>query len=123
MASSNASGLSSVIAALLVAAAAAVPLVWAATNGATDGSTPTAVDVIDTPPTTLAVEVVPVTETVVIAPDPIEVDGLPESVVRALEAAGNVREESRTELRLPASIVDVLVEHGVVLQVAEEGAP
>ena len=53
-----------------------------------------------------------VAETIEVSAEPIEVAGLPESIVRALEAAGNVREESRHELGLPESIVAVLAEHG-----------
>lgn len=120
MASPNRTGLSSVLAGLIVAVAAVVPMVWAATNGGAEQAAPEPVDVS---PTTVVVEAVPVTETIVVQPEPVEVDGLPESIVRALEAAGNVREESFDELGLPESIVDVLVEHGVVLRVAEKGAP
>ena len=59
-------------------------------------------------------------ETMVITPDPVVVAELPESVVRALEAAGNVRREGTGELELPASVVNVLADNDVVLRVAED---
>lgn len=107
---------------LVVAAAAVVPLIWY-TSTAPESAAPE--PVVTTVTSTVAEAAV--TETVVITPDPIEVEALPESVVRALEAAGNVREESAGDLELPASVVNVLADHDVVLRVsepeAEEGSP
>jgi hypothetical protein len=119
MASSNGTGLSSVLAGLIVAVAAVIPMVWAATN---DGTTQPVAEIVEVS-TTAVVEAAPVAETIEVSAEPIEVAGLPESIVRALEAAGNVREESRHELGLPESIVAVLAEHEVVLRVAEETSP
>ena len=113
-------GPASVVTGLVVALAAVVPMVWFATSGSNE---PAAADVVPTVTVTEAVPATAVTETIVIAPDPVEVDGLPESVLRALEAAGNLREEGRGELGLPDSIVSVLADHGVVLRVAEDAAP
>ena len=104
MATAKGTGGASVLTGLIVAVAAVVPLAWAASTGGADQA------VFDSNAET-------------IAPDPVEVDGLPESVVRALEAAGNVRAEGSDELGLPASVVNVLADHDVVLRVAEEAAP
>ena len=123
MATAKGTGGASVLTGLIVAVAAVVPLAWAASTGGADqavfdSNAEPVVELVST--TTAPAEV---TETIVIAPDPVEVDGLPESVVRALEAAGNVRAEGSDELGLPASVVNVLADHDVVLRVAEEAAP
>ena len=59
----------------------------------------------------------------VIVPEPVAVDGLSDSIVRTLEAAGNVRSEPGDEIGLPASVVSVLGANDVVLRVAEEASP
>ena len=119
MAGQSSTNPASVIAGLAVAVAAVVPIVWFATDtpevASNEGS-----DVVVATTAAAPVEVV---ETVVIVPDPVEVDALAESVVRTLEAAGNVRNESGDELGLPASIVGVLGANDVVLRVAEEPGP
>ena len=108
-------GLASAVTGLIVAAAAVVPLVWYTSTGS-EAAAP------EPAPTTVTSTIAeaPVTETMVITPDPVVVNELPESVVRALEAAGNVREESAGELELPASVVNVLADNDVVLRVAED---
>ena len=108
-------GLASVVTGLIVAAAAVVPLVWYTSTGP-EAAAP---EPVPTPVTSTIAEA-PVTETIVITPDPVVVNELPESVVRALEAAGNVRAESAEELELPASVVNVLADNDVVLRVAED---
>jgi hypothetical protein len=110
-------GVASVIAGLAVAAAAVVPLIWYTSTGPESAAPePVATKVLSTVPE------VSVTETRVITPDPVEVEALPESVVRALEAAGNVRAESARDLELPTSVVNVLADHDVVLRIAEPNA-
>ena len=107
-------GMASVITGLIVAAAAVVPLVWYTSTGSEEATAE--------PSTTLVTSTVteaPVVETIVVTPDPVVVAELPESVVRALEAAGNVRREGTGELQLPTSIVNVLADNDVVLRVAE----
>jgi hypothetical protein len=106
-----------VITGLVVAAAAVVPLIWYTSTGPES----VALEPVATTVTSTVTEA-PVTETIVMTPDPVEVEELPESVVRALEAAGNVREESAGELELPASVVNVLADHDVVLRVSETGS-
>jgi hypothetical protein len=119
MAGQSGTSLGSIIAGLVVAVAAVVPLVWFATD--TPESEPGApADVVVATTAVLPTEVV---ETVVIVPEPVDVDGLPESIVRTLEAAGNVRNESGDELGLPPSVIDVLADNDVVLRVAEEPSP
>lgn len=123
MASATGTGGASVLTGLIVAIAAVVPLAWAASWGGAEqpGSDSTPETVVELVSTTAAPAVV--TERIVVVPDPVEVNGLPESVVRALEAAGNVREEGTDELGLPASVVNVLIDNEVVLRVAEESSP
>lgn len=121
MASSSGSGPGSVIAGLLVAVAGLAPMIWAVTSGEPNVTTTIVAATSSAPATDQAPG--PVTETIVVAPDPVEVDDLPESIVRALESAGNVREELPEQLGLPESVVNVLVAHDVVLRVAEGAAP
>ncbi len=109
-------GLASVLTGLVVAAAAVVPLVWYTSTGS-EAAVP---EPVPTTVTSTIAETAPVTETIVITPDPVVVNELPESVVRALEAAGNVREESAGALGLPVSVVNVLADNDVVLRVAED---
>ena len=110
-------GMASVITGLIVAAAAVVPLVWYTSTGSEE-ATPEPSTVLVTSTMTEA----PVVETIVVTPDPVVVVELPESVVRTLEAAGNVRQESAAELELPTSVVNVLADRDVVLRVAEDDA-
>jgi hypothetical protein len=65
----------------------------------------------------------PITETIVVEPEPVEVEALPGSIVRALENAGNLRNEDQAELALSPSILHVLADHDVVLRVNEGLAP
>jgi len=109
-----------VVTGLIVAATAVIPLMWFVSSGAEEATPPEVAPPVET--TTAPVQA-PVTETMVIVPDPVEVDGLPESVVRALEAAGNVREELGEEIGLPQSVVKALADRDVVLRVAEEASP
>lgn len=121
MAAEVGKGPASVITGLIVAVAAAVPLVWMATNGSgvepTTQQEPETISAAPAPPTTLLSEVVEVVA------DPVEIEALPDSVVRTLEAAGNVRKERGGELQLPGSVIAVLSDHNIVLRVAEEPAP
>jgi hypothetical protein len=124
MASAKGTGGASVLTGLIVAVAAVVPLVLASASAGTDqpdAGSP-AENIVDVVSTTVAPPAV-VSETIVVVPEPVEVDGLPESVVRALEAEGNVRREGIGELALPASVVNVLADNDVVLRVAEEPSP
>jgi hypothetical protein len=117
--SARGTGLGSAITGLIVAAAAVVPLVWYTSTG----SEPSAPEAVTTTAVVSTVTEVTVPETIEVTPDPVEVAELPESVVRALEDAGNVREEGAGELELPASVINVLADHDVVLRVAEAESP
>lgn len=122
MSSTNAgAGLGSILVGLIVAVAAITPIVWFA-NAAPEAPAGEEAAVVPTSPATAAP---PVTETVeiVVEPGPVQIDALPESIVRALESVGNVREEGREELGLPESVVNVLVDRDVVLQVVEGETP
>jgi hypothetical protein len=118
---STGTGAGSIVAGLLVAVAAVTPIIWFANSDPAAPANEEAAVVTAAPDLTVA----PVTETVeiVVEPGRVEIDALPESIVRALEAVGNVREEGAAELGLPPSVVKVLADRDVVLQVAEEGAP
>ena len=112
----------SVLAGVTVAVAAIIPLLWMATAPST---TPSSHDAV--PPTVASVsadvaEPQIVREVIEVEADPVEVEELPLSVVRVLEAEGNVRRETRSELGLADSVVNVLLQYDAVLQVAEGNA-
>lgn len=61
---------------------------------------------------------------VVIPPTPIEVDGLPESITRVLQASGYASElKPGDEPVLPDAVLRVLIERDVVLTVVEDAEP
>ncbi len=114
----TATGAASIVAAIVVTLAAIVPMLLLL---------PDAEDPIPAPvaePTSSTTTTVPEPVEVVVPPTPIEVEGLPESVTRVLQASGYASELGPDgEQVLPDAVLQVLIDNDVVLTVVEDAEP
>jgi len=114
--------LGSVAAGLAVAFLASIPLLWLVTASAPEPSVAEAAAVEEASDTAIDVPQEQTTRIVVERP-PVEVEGLAPAIVRVLEDAGNLRDAAPSELDLADSVVAVLIDNDVVLQVADNASP
>ena len=103
----------SIGAGLLVAALAAIPLLWSpGTKETSEAPVP------DTVPVTTATKPAAAEEVVITTPPP-QIEGLSESIARVLVVNGFAAKETTDEL--PETVVRTLAEHGIALTIAETG--
>jgi hypothetical protein len=106
----------SLLAAVVVAVAGLIPVIWLLTSPAEDTVIPEEVAVVDTTATS------PEVTTVVVEPIPeLTVDELDPAIVRVLQANGYAEQlgQSGLEDELPDAVTRLLIERGAVLTVVE----
>ncbi len=116
----TATGAASIVAAIVVTLAAIVPMLLLLP----DAEDPLPAPVAEATSSTTTTTTLPEPVEVVVPPTPIEVEGLPESITRVLQASGYASEIGPDgEQVLPDAVLQVLIENDVVLTVVEDAEP